>query len=265
MNTTYLALIMCIILCRVPIHYKKEARPRHWYIAKQIIEIVGFAILSSQLLGFIYASILSITATIVEYKVEARKGQKSEALIYQTRIFTLIGLISLLAFYTPHSNVPPFIKLILTYTEKLPEFALKSLNIRFGWHDRVLILTGLFFCLVEANSLVRWVIYKLDLGHAAPDDNPPISSEKISKIYNRGWVIGILERIIVYFSILIGRYELAAFALTAKGLIRYKKLEEEDFGEYFLIGTLMSVIIAAVAAFIVLALQDNQMFSSIMK
>jgi len=66
-----------------------------------------------------------------------------------------------------------------------------------------------------------------------------------------GKYIGILERIIISASILIGRFEIIGFLIAAK-LIRHQ--DKENVADYFLIGTFTSFIWAAVFTFLFLKL-----------
>jgi hypothetical protein len=59
--------------------------------------------------------------------------------------------------------------------------------------------------------------------------------------YNRGRLIGMIERIMLLTLVAAGSYEAMGFITAAKGLIRSKELEDRAFAEYFLIGTLTSV------------------------
>ena len=68
--------------------------------------------------------------------------------------------------------------------------------------------------------------------------------------YNRGRIIGVLERLMTFFLIFQGGYSALGFLIAAKGMTRFKQLDDRDFAEYFLIGTLMSIIFAGVPAFI---------------
>lgn len=65
---------------------------------------------------------------------------------------------------------------------------------------------------------------------------------------NAGTVIGILERIITAVLILCGQYSAVGLVLTAKSVARFKQLEDRDFAEKYLIGTLTSLALALIAA-----------------
>lgn len=56
--------------------------------------------------------------------------------------------------------------------------------------------------------------------------------------------IGVLEREIILFLGLMQQFGAIGFVLAAKSLARYKQLEEKDFAERYLVGTLISTLIA---------------------
>jgi|GEM_PF-363178 len=67
---------------------------------------------------------------------------------------------------------------------------------------------------------------------------------------NAGQAIGYLERIIVFVLILLQQYAAIAFVLTAKSLARYEKITSQKMtADYYLIGTLLSVVSVFVVTF----------------
>ena len=66
------------------------------------------------------------------------------------------------------------------------------------------------------------------------------------KEYNRGRTIGNIERLLMLILVVLGSYEGLALLVAAKGLIRAKELEERDFAEYFIVGSLSSVAVALI-------------------
>ncbi len=66
-----------------------------------------------------------------------------------------------------------------------------------------------------------------------------------------GEVIGLLERLLVFSVVLNGQLAAAGFVIAAKTIVRFHSFREEDLADYFLIGTLASVGVAAVAAMLV--------------
>jgi hypothetical protein len=69
--------------------------------------------------------------------------------------------------------------------------------------------------------------------------------------FNRGRLIGNIERIILTIVVAAGSYAALGFLVAAKGLIRSEEFEQRDFTEYFLIGSLSSVLIALCAGLVI--------------
>lgn len=73
----------------------------------------------------------------------------------------------------------------------------------------------------------------------------------ITKDYNTGRIIGMIERTIMLIFLAIGQYSSVGLVLTAKSIARYDKIaKEKDFAEYYLLGTLLSTIIVVISSFI---------------
>lgn len=92
--------------------------------------------------------------------------------------------------------------------------------------------------------IVRSVLKK---SGAVPTIVPTDGSERTLDIkeYNRGRLIGTLERVLLLAVVIAGSYEALGFIVAAKGLVRSKEFEvSRDMTEYFLIGSLASVLVA---------------------
>lgn len=77
--------------------------------------------------------------------------------------------------------------------------------------------------------------------------------DKIDTIPGAGARIGLLERIIMGICILFGQFASIGLVFTAKSIARYNKISENPaFAEYYLIGSLFSILSALVAAWICL-------------
>ena len=57
-------------------------------------------------------------------------------------------------------------------------------------------------------------------------------------------MIGYLERLLTLTFVLLGQYEALALILAAKSIARFEGLKRREFAEYYLIGTLSSVLFA---------------------
>ena len=106
----------------------------------------------------------------------------------------------------------------------------------------MLILTLLIALCKPASILVRLTLDAVAGGTQAADKPDAVPDA------NAGTVIGILERIITAVLILCGQYSAVGLVLTAKSVARFKQLEDRDFAEKYLIGTLTSLALALIAA-----------------
>ncbi len=62
----------------------------------------------------------------------------------------------------------------------------------------------------------------------------------------RGRVIGWLERALLLILISLGQWGAVGFVLAAKSVARFRELEDKRFSDYYLIGTLASLLVATV-------------------
>jgi hypothetical protein len=103
-----------------------------------------------------------------------------------------------------------------------------------------LTLGGNFFC--------KWV---LRLSATQP---PPETGETIT--LRAGRVIGVLERVLIFMGLTASSWEILAGVVALKTVARYSKLDEQNKAEYFLIGSLASILWAVVITLAV-ALYDR--------
>jgi len=104
------------------------------------------------------------------------------------------------------------------------------------WQMRglIIIIFGAVVLVNEINAMVRYI---LSIIHSEPlaEAGQPDSRE-----LGRGKIIGVIERLFFYFFVLTNNYGSIAFILAAKAFTRFRELEDRDFAEYVLIGTLLS-------------------------
>lgn len=63
---------------------------------------------------------------------------------------------------------------------------------------------------------------------------------------SRGKLIGYIERLLVILLTYYGSYPAIAFIVTAKSIARFKQMDDRDWAEYFLLGTLTSMFLGIV-------------------
>ncbi len=68
-----------------------------------------------------------------------------------------------------------------------------------------------------------------------------------------GAAIGVLERLLIVTFVLTGSTAAIGFVVAAKTLARFKQLDDRDFAEYYLLGTLASVAVALGTALVAAA------------
>lgn len=68
-----------------------------------------------------------------------------------------------------------------------------------------------------------------------------------------GAVIGILERLIVVALVLVSQYAAIGLVVTAKTIARFKQLDDRQFAEYYLLGTLASIVTAILTGMVAVA------------
>ena len=71
-----------------------------------------------------------------------------------------------------------------------------------------------------------------------------------SGLEKAGAMIGYLERALILTFILVKEYMAIGLVLTAKSITRFEELKDRSFSEYFLIGTLSSVLFASLTGVI---------------
>ena len=95
---------------------------------------------------------------------------------------------------------------------------------------------------IEAEPDAPGTVGATDLVASAPGPLPPAARV--------GATIGVLERILIVVFVLTGSEAAIGFVVAAKTLARFRLLDDRDFAEYYLLGTLASVAVAIVTALI---------------
>lgn len=70
-------------------------------------------------------------------------------------------------------------------------------------------------------------------------------------LHSRGRVIGYIERLLVISLTVVGAYPSIAFIIAAKSIARFKQLDDRNWAEYFLLGTLSSIFLGLLLGILV--------------
>lgn len=109
---------------------------------------------------------------------------------------------------------------------------------------------GLLLAANESNLAIRAIFNWPGLGLRAAAATTGSSVIDAGEL-NRGRIIGILERVLVYGFVLQAQYGAIGFILAAKAFARFKALDDRNFAEYVLIGTLLSAALAIACGLLV--------------
>ncbi len=86
---------------------------------------------------------------------------------------------------------------------------------------------------------------------ATPAEPAPASASPTpAQVARIGATIGILERVLIVVFVLTGTEAAIGFVVAAKTLARFRLLDDRDFAEYYLLGTLGSVAVAIVTGLV---------------
>ncbi len=107
------------------------------------------------------------------------------------------------------------------------------------WGRAALLATGYLYVAGRGVVLVRSVLELPSLKMRRDDDRGTGAIDVA-----RGRAIGALERALALTLVLLGEYAAIGWIIAAKSLARFKALEDREFAEYFLIGTLASFLLA---------------------
>jgi hypothetical protein len=109
------------------------------------------------------------------------------------------------------------------------------------------IFTGFIFTIKEGTLITRLVLRNVSATPKKKENSGSLDRQE----YDRGKLIGILERGLIYFLIIFNQVAAIAIIIALKSLARFKELDDKNFAEYFLIGSLLSICVAVLPAVIV--------------
>ncbi len=232
-------LISVIMLSRLYPLYSDE----HVTINKLIIVILLQLLLLMFLVvnyTFFLLSAIFIIVDLAEYLIEQRSSRLN---LIRFAIFILFCIISVIFSLPVGLNINIG---MLSFVQNLFKNINPAVNLNTAGLNILIIISGLLFLLNESNFLIRLIFEVTGKVPVKKESKEPDKSE-----LNAGRIIGMLERLIIFFFVTIGQFAAVGFVIAAKSIVRYKELEDRNFAEYVLIGTLLSSLIAILAGFAV--------------
>lgn len=106
-----------------------------------------------------------------------------------------------------------------------------------GWTLTAVVAAAFAFNWTGGAALVSAVLGALSPGLEEAE-------ERSSGVRGSGRTIGVLERTITLILILLGQWAAIVLLLAAKSIARFEELKKRRFAEYYLVGTLSSLLVA---------------------
>ena len=240
MNSAFLVFANVVLLTRLFVLFKDEAvAGRAWRI-RVVVELIALFSLYTFSPGWFGAAAVVLALNFIGWRWEIKARRKNVGRL-------LIGAGELAAFsvfFAPDFGLSfrPGLEHVARFLNDAT--ALAPLALAAGSSRLQLELFGLLLAANEANLVIRAVFDGLDL---KPRSLPAGQGVIDVGEFNRGRVIGLLERTLLYLFILQGQYGAIGFVLAAKAFTRFKALDDRPFAEYVLIGTLLSACLALAA------------------
>ncbi|RRD28363.1 DUF3307 domain-containing protein [Fusobacterium canifelinum] len=202
----------------------------HCFIYFIIFEISFFALFNFEE-AFFSALIISISHFLISFiknKLEKRFPQRRLQLLF----FIINQLIH-------------FIVIIGVYYIFSLEYSTSRLYIKLQDYENfkitVLYISVFSIILDPASVFIRKLFISI---------SPKTYSRTKLEELKAGNIIGKLERIIIAIFLLTNQFGIIGFVLTAKSIARFKQMENKDFAEKYLIGTLTSFLIVLISVLI---------------
>ncbi len=223
-------------------------RPLHWRAAAglsaaQALVLVALPLSAASLL--LLATIL--TANLGLAAAETRR----QAVADGWRCASLLLLLALASVAFGPALDPGLRPQLLALWQELGRYSLLFAGLQgLGPHKLLLVAFGALLLTLEVNFLIRLVFTVSGVVPAAINGGRAATGGDTlnAREYRAGRIIGILERNLILFFVLVNQFAAIAFIIAAKGIARFKELDEREFAEYVLIGTLLSSALAILVA-----------------
>lgn len=238
MNAAFLIFANFWLLARLVCLFRDEATGSRSWQAKTMVELL--------VLGTLYAfssAWLGAAATVIVLNLAANRIERSAGKKDLPRLLLgVVGLAAWSAWFSPQSGLG-FRPELGGWLIQLQQWSAWGVLLQDLGGVRVqLVIFGLLLTANETNLVIRVVVERLNLKPRLTEG----TGDKLDENeFNRGRVIGLLERVLLYGFVLQAQYGAIGFVLAAKAFTRSKTLENNRaFGEYVLIGTLLSASLA---------------------
>lgn len=237
MTPAFLVFANLWLLTRLVCLFRDEAARGRIWLGKTAVELAALAGLYPCRGAWLGVAASVIALNFLGWWLEQRAGRKDLARL----LIGVAGLVAWSVWFSPRLGLD-FRPELAAWGARLEQWTtLAALGQGLGGVRIQLVLLGLLLSANEANLVIRAAFDRLDLKPRAPRSDALAVDEGE---FNRGRVIGMLERVLLYGFVLQAQYGAIGFVLAAKAFTRSKALDDRAFAEYVLIGTLLSAGLA---------------------
>lgn len=246
MITEFFYITNIYLFSRLIFLFRDEPVSKSGFLLMLFFQISGLIVLKMNF-WILLVILVFLLIDFGQYLIENKIG-KTE-LVRLSSLFISVIILSLIFVFTTKIEFHPFISDVY---QKYSSFSFFYLLSKTGFQKLNILFIGLFLVTNEVNNFIRFLLKNINQTPIKKDSNNNEQDIIDIKEFNAGRIIGILERILVYFFVLETQYTALGFILAAKSFARYKKItENQEFAEYVLIGTLLSIVLAFLVALIV--------------
>ncbi len=239
----YYFIINAFMFSRLIFGFRDKPISKKKLILVILIQLLLFLFLRMSI-NFILLSITVIIFNFIFYRIEQKTGN-----LNFIRFISLIIFLILLGIFSSILIPSEFNSGLLDFIYRLRNSSILINGLaEINYFELNLVLMGILLLLNETNFVIRYFFEKFKL--VPPEVNG--NENKIdTKEYNAGRIIGMLERLLIFFFVLLGQYAAIGFIIAAKGFTRFRELDNRNFAEYVLIGTFLSSLAAILIAVLI--------------
>ena len=243
----YIYLLNVVMISRMMYLFSDRYLSRKQWVVSLFILILGMLVFEVNGMFCVLLTFLIIDCFVVNQIEKIKKFENASDFI---RLINFIIIILVSSFFFSERNSIHFnnqIRSIFYSIDQLTVFSF--LYSKYRIEKLIIDIFGLLLVSNEMNIVLRTIFSLLGLviNKRSTEEGVPIININNGD-YKSGRIVGILERVLMYIFIINGNISSIAFILTAKSIVRFKELNDKSFAEYFLVGTLLSSLLAIVVS-----------------
>lgn len=240
MNLEFLVLANLVLLTRLMLLWSDESPGGAAWLMAAVVQLAFATLFFEFSRAWCGVSVTLLGLNWLGWFIDRRARPKNGLHL----VAGLLGLAVLSVFASPEGGLDVREGVVAFAREMIAQTAFAPLLLAAFSLPAQLGLFGLLLTANEANLAIRAAFDWLNLKPRIRGRGLEGAQQFDVGEYNRGRVIGLLERALLFLFVLQGQFGAIGFVLAAKAFTRFKALEDRSFAEYVLIGTLLSACLA---------------------